>query len=344
MLSLKFFKGLPTDYVIKYVNGRPVVEGVGLTFSYLRHNTQIVVVPVSSRDGDIAFVTVTSDLQAVAIQVQFLYRVNDPHQAASQFNFSIDTARKSRVYLSRDVEKLTQRASNLVQSEMTEQIQRYTLENLLYNLNDVALCVQQNVNISPMVKNLGIEILNVFLISARPRTDINVVGSEKTTPETTLASSTFSGQKATTDAAAPLALPRATDADAIKYGRRSTDVPTDTMMERRGRERRDQSQTPSAPNADSSTPTSDAEPEKRNAESDKKSAEQGKQNDGTYLFVATEAARGAKRQAEENRRRSPLTRSVKPQLPDSTPPLVPRVLTSHANGNEQPKDGAASNF
>ena len=47
MIQIGFFKGEPTDYVIKYVSGRVAREGMGLAFFYLRHNTSIVTVPTS---------------------------------------------------------------------------------------------------------------------------------------------------------------------------------------------------------------------------------------------------------------------------------------------------------
>lgn len=34
LFGLKFFKGQPTDYVIKYVSGRLRREGLGLAFYY----------------------------------------------------------------------------------------------------------------------------------------------------------------------------------------------------------------------------------------------------------------------------------------------------------------------
>lgn len=171
MLGLRFFKGLPTDYVIKYVNGQPVAEGVGIAFKYLRHNTQIVVIPISSKDGDVTFSSVTCDLQTIAVHIQFTYRIADPHQAASQFNFSVDTSRQHRYYVSRDSAKMTQRVANVIQSEATAQLQQIAIDEVIYELSDIAQAAQENVNNTPMLHTLGVEVVNVFFVSVRQQSD-----------------------------------------------------------------------------------------------------------------------------------------------------------------------------
>ena len=88
MLDIGFFKGEPTDYVIKYAGGRATREGRGLAFYYLKHNTSIVAVPTNSRDASFVFNEVTNNFQSVTIQGQCTYRISDPVQAASLLNFS----------------------------------------------------------------------------------------------------------------------------------------------------------------------------------------------------------------------------------------------------------------
>ncbi len=222
MLGLKFFKGLPTDYVIKYVNGRPVAEGAGLTFGYLRHNTQIVVVPLSNRSGDLVFSAVTNDSQSVALQIQFLYRICDPHQAASQFNFSVDANHDGRSYLSRDVAKLTHRAANLVQSELAEQVRLHTFESLQRNFRDIAQATQENFQDSSLSKMLGIEIINVFVLAVRPHIDIIDTAFLKDAPEKNLSPPT----------SPPLRIPLTTARNSMNRGRRAANKPTFSQAER----------------------------------------------------------------------------------------------------------------
>ena len=61
MLDIGFFKGQPTECILKYVAGRVVREGQGLAFFYLKHNTQVIAVPTSSTDANLVFNEVTNN-------------------------------------------------------------------------------------------------------------------------------------------------------------------------------------------------------------------------------------------------------------------------------------------
>ena len=74
MMNIGYFKGQPTEYVLKYAGGKLAREGQGLAFYYLRHNTQVVAVPTSSTDANFVFNETTSNFQAVTIQGQATYR------------------------------------------------------------------------------------------------------------------------------------------------------------------------------------------------------------------------------------------------------------------------------
>ena len=48
MLNIAYFKGQPTEHILKYGAGKLRKEGPGLAFFYWKHSTQIVSVPTSS--------------------------------------------------------------------------------------------------------------------------------------------------------------------------------------------------------------------------------------------------------------------------------------------------------
>ena len=122
MFGIRFFKGLPTDYVILYAGGRIVRQGPGLAFYYLAYDKQIAAIPLSSIDASYVFNEITNNFQAVTIQGQFSYRIADPTQAASLLNFTIEPLRRS--YVSNDPERLPQRITNIIQVETRGEIQR----------------------------------------------------------------------------------------------------------------------------------------------------------------------------------------------------------------------------
>ncbi len=102
MLGISFFKGLPTEYILRYRSGRVVSRGNGLAFYYAPHNTQIVAVPTASSDGNFIFNEVTRDFQSLALQGQFTYRINEPEVAAQLLNFSLNP--RTRAFLAGDPE------------------------------------------------------------------------------------------------------------------------------------------------------------------------------------------------------------------------------------------------
>jgi hypothetical protein len=165
-----FFKGLPTDYVIKYTAGKVAKEGLGLAFSYLRYKTQIVAVPTSSTDANFVFNEVTNNFQEVTIQGQLTFRIRDPKQAAALLNFTIDP--RTRAYLSNDPERLAQRIINIVQMATRGEIQKRSLEQTLSATQAIAADVLATVQKGGLLEPMGTELLSVYFLSARPTPEV----------------------------------------------------------------------------------------------------------------------------------------------------------------------------
>jgi len=170
MFTVGYFKGQPTDYIIKYVSGRPRREGLGLTFFYLPHNTQIVAVPVSSTDASFIFHEVTSNFQTVTIQGQFTYRVHDPQRLAALLNFTVDPWRKD--YVSEDPDRLPQRITNIIQMETRAEIQARSLEETLRDSQSIAAAVFRRIHDAGLLQLMGVELLSVYFLSAKPTPEV----------------------------------------------------------------------------------------------------------------------------------------------------------------------------
>lgn len=166
MLYIGFFKGQPTEYVIKHVSGRLAREGPGLAFYYLKHNTQIVVVPTSSVDSSFVFNETTKTFQAVTLQGQFSFRIQSPKQVATLLNFTIDPAR--RAYTTNDPERLPQRITNIIQMEAREEIQKRSLEENLRDSQAIAAAALGRIRQKELLEPMGIELLSVYVQSAKP--------------------------------------------------------------------------------------------------------------------------------------------------------------------------------
>jgi regulator of protease activity HflC (stomatin/prohibitin superfamily) len=170
MLGIAFFKGQPTDYVIEYVGGRVVRQGMGQSFYYWALNTQVAVIPTSTRDASFVFNELTNNFQSVTLQGQFTYRIADPVQAAGQLNFAWDTRRQS--YLAKDPDSLPARIANIVQMETRREIQRRTLEETLRQSQEIAAVTLGRIRTDALLAPLGVEVTALYFLSAKPTPEV----------------------------------------------------------------------------------------------------------------------------------------------------------------------------
>lgn len=170
MFNIGYFKGQPTDYILKYTGGRVAREGAGLAFFYFRHNTQIVAVPTSSVDANFVFNEVTNNFQEVTIQGQLTYRIHAPKQAAAQLNFTIDPV--LRKHISSDPERLARRISNVVQIETRSEIQKRSLEETLRDAQAIAAEALERLKQGTALQTMGVELLSVYFLSTRPTPEV----------------------------------------------------------------------------------------------------------------------------------------------------------------------------
>lgn len=170
MFGIAFFKGQPTDYIIKYAGGRAVRQGLGLSFYYVALSTQVAVIPTSTRDASFVFNELTNNFQSVTLQGQFTYRIADPAQAATQLNFAWNTRRQE--YAAKDPDSLPPRIANVVQMETRRELQQRTLEQTLRQSQDIAGAVLARLRDAALLAPLGVELTNLYFLSAKPTPEV----------------------------------------------------------------------------------------------------------------------------------------------------------------------------
>jgi SPFH domain / Band 7 family len=167
---LRYFKGQPTDHVLRFAGGRVRAEGPGLAFFYWPYNTQVVAVPTQSLEAAFVFKELTRDYQEITLQGQATYRVRDPKAAAQQLNFRIDPI--TLTYASDDPEKLGRRITNLVQVETRAEVAGRPLEAAIREATTLAAAVADRVRAAPALAALGVELQTVDILSARPTPEV----------------------------------------------------------------------------------------------------------------------------------------------------------------------------
>src|SRR5215472_2795728 len=165
MFGIRFMKAAPTTYVLQFRDGKVRREGPGLSFFYYAPTSTIVGVPVASADVPFAFQESTADFQSVAIQGQLTYRVADPKTLSTLLDFSLGP---QGVFRSEDHRKLPERLVYTTQTLMRAETQKLALRDALTSSGPLSASVLAGLKSSEAVAQLGVEILNLSLLSIRP--------------------------------------------------------------------------------------------------------------------------------------------------------------------------------
>lgn len=167
MFGIKFIKTNPTDYVLLYKNGKIKKQGAGLNFFYYAPSSNVVILPVESKDTPFIFNETTNDFQAISIQGSIIYKVKDPLKLAASLNFSVNSHGK---YIGDGFEKLPLRLINLAQVILREKLKDMNLRDSLTSAINLVEHVRNKIKSNEVLNSLGLEVLDfsILKISATP--------------------------------------------------------------------------------------------------------------------------------------------------------------------------------
>lgn len=166
MLGLRYVKFEPSQYILKFRNGKVVSEGAGLSFYYYAPKTSIVAVPMESAEVPFIFEEVTADFQTVTVQGQITYRIADHKKIAEVLNYTLDM--KGNGYSSEDPKKLSQRIINIVRVLTKKSIEDVTLKEAIKSSQLLAHNIKKEIIANEEIGFLGIEILGLLILSVLP--------------------------------------------------------------------------------------------------------------------------------------------------------------------------------
>ena len=168
MFGIRFIKAQPTTYLLKYRSGSVVQEGAGLSTFYYGPVTSLVAVPTGSRDAGFIFQQIARDFQALTIQGQVTYRINEPKKA-SMLNFTLKADGKT--YESDDPEKLPQRILGTTEVLAQQAVKELTLKDALRASDRIAETIASGLKSRADIAALGLEILAVSIRAVKPTPD-----------------------------------------------------------------------------------------------------------------------------------------------------------------------------
>src|SRR5215471_4463149 len=165
MLGIGYRKANPTDYILHFSRGRLAREGAGLSFFYFSPAASIVTVPLASANVPFVFNEPTADFQMLTVQGQLTYRISDPKKAATMLDFTVDA--KGR-YVTDQYQKLPERLVYGLQTLVRAEIQGLSLREALVHGDVLTARVFDQLKASTEVVQLGVELLNLAVLSLKP--------------------------------------------------------------------------------------------------------------------------------------------------------------------------------
>jgi regulator of protease activity HflC (stomatin/prohibitin superfamily) len=165
MFGIGYRKANPTDYVLHFSRGKLAREGAGLSFFYFKPASTIVSVPLGSANVPFVFNEPTADFQTLTVQGQITYRIVEPKKAAAMLDLTVDARGR---YVSDQYQKLPERLVYGLQKLLRAEIQGLRLREALVHGDALTGRVLGELKASPEVAQLGVEILNLAVLSLKP--------------------------------------------------------------------------------------------------------------------------------------------------------------------------------
>jgi len=166
MLGFKFIKARPTTYLMAFKRGRPVRQGAGLSLLYYAPTTNLVAVPIGSREAPFMLEKVTADFQTVRVQGQVSYRIAEPTKAAALLNFALGP--NGSTYESDDPDRVPQRIVAAVEVLVQNIVQGTDLKDAIRSAARMASGITAGLKSHPEILSLGIEVLSVAVLAVKP--------------------------------------------------------------------------------------------------------------------------------------------------------------------------------
>lgn len=165
MFGLNFKKFDSMTYVIHNVNGNVKREGKALSFFYFSPVSNIVAIPLGSRDIQFIFNETTRDFQTITIQGQITYVIERPKALAEFFDFTLTDKKSNHT---ENFEQLNQRLNNEAQTATSSFIQGLALKDTLRSAKTISEQIDKGLKSSQAIKMLGVEIVSVDVLAVRP--------------------------------------------------------------------------------------------------------------------------------------------------------------------------------
>ena len=167
---MRYYKGEPTKFIVKYRSGRVRRKGMGIGFWYRPRRANVVSIPATTIDSNFIFNEITKNHQNITLQGHFTYKIIDPLKMTTILDFSINPS--DNIYISEDPEKLELRIRNEVQMIVKGKMMKMNLQESLFAAEEFASHVMGTIPGSQILEDMGIDLLSIAFTSIRPTPEI----------------------------------------------------------------------------------------------------------------------------------------------------------------------------
>ena len=169
-MFIQYYKGDPNHQILIQRNGKIRRSGLGLSFWYTPHNTNILAVPATSLAVGFSMNEHTQDHQELHVHGSVSFRINDPEQTASRLPFDIDPETGHPTTEGRQL--LESRIITSVQSHFRPLIQAMTFEAALRAGDEWVDKLESQLASDPELAALGIVVEGVHLQELTPAPEL----------------------------------------------------------------------------------------------------------------------------------------------------------------------------
>jgi regulator of protease activity HflC (stomatin/prohibitin superfamily) len=166
MFGFKYIKAQPTTYLMAFKQGKAVQAGAGLSLLFYAPTTNLVAIPIGSREAPFMFEKVTSDFQTLRVQGQVSYRIAEPAKAAARLNFALKSDTVN--YESDDPGQIPKRIVSTVEVLVQNIVQAMTLTEAIRGSAQIADVVTRGLKTQSEIVSLGLEITSVAILGVKP--------------------------------------------------------------------------------------------------------------------------------------------------------------------------------
>lgn len=166
----RYYKGDPNHQILVQRQGQIFRSGLGLSFWYMPHNTNILAVPATSLDAGFSLSEYTKDHQELHIHGNVSFRISDPLAAVARLPFDVDA--KSGRPTSQGRQLLEARVIAIVQGHCRPIVQEMEFEHALRAGDELVSSLEERVGSEPELKALGLAIEGIHLLELSPAPEL----------------------------------------------------------------------------------------------------------------------------------------------------------------------------